>query len=180
MNGFGAPDAGLRDIRGLDAVSAWPLAPGWWVLMLVAMLVVLAVVFRERLPVPALRRSGDWRADARRLLRDLKRRLPGLDGRAAAAEFSELMRRIAMARTARDECAGLSGTAWLDWLSANDPAGFDWREHGRLVVEVPYAPPGVNVDPADMQRLIDAAKVWTMPEAETAPPTAAVPHREAA
>ncbi|RLW54638.1 MAG: hypothetical protein B6D69_04845, partial [gamma proteobacterium symbiont of Stewartia floridana] len=24
----------LRDIRGIDTVSWWPLAPGWWLLLI--------------------------------------------------------------------------------------------------------------------------------------------------
>lgn len=117
---------------------------------------------------------GDWRADARRLLLDLKDRLPGLDGRTAVSEFSELLRRIAMARTARDECAGLSGPDWLEWLGANDPSGFDWCTYGRLIIEVPYAPPGTSVDAEEMRRLIDAAANWLVPDVEESMPSSQI------
>lgn len=165
MNGMAGAD-GLRDIHGLDAVPIWPLGPGWWVLLGgLLLLVVLAWLWR-RVGVPTLPGRRDWRGDARRLLRDLRRRLPALDGRSAAGEFSELMRRIAMARTSRDECAGLSGSAWLEWLSANDPVSFDWQEYGRVLVEIPYAPPGTVVDMDDLRRLIEAAARWVDPPRE--------------
>lgn len=168
MNGLD----GLHDIRGLDPVSIWPLAPGWWLVLGGIVLLVLMLAALRRIPVRALVGRRDWRVDARRLLRDLRRRLPAADGRAAAGEFSELMRRIAMARTARDECAGLSGPAWLEWLGANDPVGFDWKEYGRLLIEIPYAPPGTTVETDDLRRLVEAAGRWVDPPRET---TAAAP-----
>ena len=158
----------LRDIRGLDPPSVWPLAPGWWLVLAVLGLLVLAILLRRRMPLRGLPGRRDWRADARRLLRDLRRRLPVLDGREAAGEFSELMRRIAMARTSRDECAALSGSAWLEWLAENDPAGFDWLEYGRLLTEIPYAPPGTSIDKDDLRRLVQAAARWVAPPREAA------------
>jgi len=170
MNGLGGFD-GLRDIRELDAVSWWPLAPGWWiVLATLAVIALLALWLQRHPPQLPLGRPRDWRVDARRLLRDLRRRLPGLDARNALTEFSELMRRIAMARTARDVCAGLAGSEWLQWLSDHDPVGFDWKEYGRLLTEVPYAPPGVAVDMDDLRRLLDAAGRWVDPPREAAAP----------
>ena len=100
MNGLDpALGEGLRDIRGLDAVPIWPLAPGWWLILAGVVVFVALVLLLRRVPVRGLVLRRDWRADARRLLRELRRRVPGLDGREAASEFSILMRRIAMART---------------------------------------------------------------------------------
>jgi hypothetical protein len=164
MNGLD----GLRDIRGLDPVGIWPLPPGWWLVLGGVVVVALAVLAVRRTSFRPRVRRRDWRADARRLLRDLRRRLPALDGRDAAGEFSELMRRIAMARTARGTCAGLSGPAWLEWLGANDPVGFDWREYGRWLIEIPYAPPGTAVDKDDLRRLLEAAGRWVDPPSEVA------------
>ena len=35
--------AQLRDIRGLDAVSLWPLAPGWWLVVAIIFAALLLV-----------------------------------------------------------------------------------------------------------------------------------------
>ena len=48
----------------------------------------------------------DERGDARRQLRSLKKALPTDDPREVAGKLSELLRRIAMARTRRREAAG--------------------------------------------------------------------------
>lgn len=156
----------LRDIHGLDGIPWWPLAPGWWLVLIGSLLLLLAMwryrsYLRLRLPVPVI---GNWRWDAARRLRDLRRRVPRQDGKASAGELSELLRRIAMARHGRRSCAGLTGPDWLTWLAEHDPTGFDWRDQGRLLLNVPYARPGVTDSAEGLLRLIDAAHTWVAEE----------------
>ena len=150
----------LRDIRGLDPVSWWPPALGWWLLAgLILLLLYLAWRYRASLrlripPIPVLR-IGNWRWDAGRQLRDLRQRAGGQDPKQTAVELSELLRRIAMARLGREACAGLVGEGWLAWLAEQDPKGFDWRTRGRPLLDAPYAPPAPVwvADPLPRQRL---------------------------
>jgi hypothetical protein len=134
----------LRDIHDALGNPWWPLAPGWW-LLLGLIIAVVALGWHARrarpiLPGIPLLRIGDWRWDARRELKRLRRIAPQTSLKARLAELSELLKRVAMARHGRSACAGLHGQAWLDWLSAHDPDGFNWRQHGQLIVSVPYAP----------------------------------------
>ncbi|MCF7978601.1 MAG: DUF4381 domain-containing protein [Chromatiaceae bacterium] len=134
----------LRDIHDALGNPWWPLAPGWWLLLgLTIAAVALGWHYRRARPIlPAipLLRIGDWRWDARRELQRLRRDSGRASLKARLAELSELLKRIAMARHGRSACAGLHGQAWLDWLSAHDPDGFNWRQHGQLIVSAPYAP----------------------------------------
>jgi len=152
----------IRDIHSLDPVGLWPLAPGWWLSLAGALvagwLLFLALRFVWRYPF------FTWHHGARRQLLRLRQRSAAEPVGTVAAEFSELLRRIAIARCGREACAGLAGTAWLDWLSANDPAGFDWRESGRLLLALPYAPPGTPGDADALRQLIDAAVPWARRE----------------
>lgn len=147
----------LRDIRGLDAVSWWPPGPGWWLALGLTAVVLLAAMWYA-----GRRRQvrGPWRGDARRRLRSLRRRLGREQPRPIVDELSELMRRIAIARCGRRDCAGIAGPEWLEWLHENDPSGFDWCARGRLLVELPYAPPEIGADPAQVRELINAALRW--------------------
>ena len=155
----------LRDIQGIQGVPWWPPGPGWWLLAAaVLVLVVSAWRFRAQIrlripPLPVLN-IGSWRWDAARQLRDLRRRAGTQDSKQTAGELSELLRRIAMARLGRDACAGLTGENWLAWLGGNDPKGFDWPRHGRLLLDVPYAPPGKSNRSGELLSLIDAAYDW--------------------
>lgn len=154
----------LRDIRGLDPVGLWPPAPGWLLLLLLLILLplLLPMIARGYRYWRLLARE-DWRRDAVERLHALQRRVAREEPKVVAAELSELLRRIAVARCGRDACAGLHGDRWLDWLADHDPHGFDWRRHGPLLLELPYAPPPVDggADHAvELRELIKATRAW--------------------
>jgi hypothetical protein len=146
--------ARLDDIRGLGHIGWWPLAPGWWGLLALVSLLAGAMYLRRR----AYWRS--WKGDARKALDLLDAQLNSGNRQETAARLSALLRRIAMQRHSRAECAGLWGQDWLRWLTAKDPRGFNWVALGTLLVEAPYAPPGRNCRLKDLKSLISAAKRW--------------------
>ena len=155
----------LRDLHDALGNPWWPLAPGWWLLLLAA-LGALLLLWRWRNRAPWLRlpllRSGDWRWEAARELGRLRRRAADASLKARAEALSELLRRIAIARHGRSACAGLHGSDWLQWLSAHDPAGFDWRHEGDLLLTLPYAPdaPADAARERQLARLIKATERW--------------------
>ncbi len=159
----------LRDIHGLDPLSWWPPAPGWWLLAFSLLLLIwLAWRYRASLrlripPIPVLR-IGSWRWDAARQLRALRQRATTQDPKQTAAELSELLRRIAMARLGRDACAGLTGEAWLAWLTERDPKQFDWRSRGRPLLIAPYAPPLPHLAATRAASLKEAARGASAPQ----------------
>jgi LPXTG-motif cell wall-anchored protein len=153
----------LRDIRGIDSAPWWPPASGWWLVLLGLLLLVLLVVWllRRRRLYPL----GRWQQDARRRLLTLRRRAKRESPKQVAGELSELLRRIAIARCGRQTTAAITGEIWLDWLQSNDSTGFPWREKGRLLLELPYAPPDRSADQTTLAELIDAALHWVSEEA---------------
>jgi Domain of unknown function (DUF4381) len=146
--------AQLYDIRELDPVSWWPVAPGWWVLIALALLAAAAAYWRHW----TYQRS--WQGQTYRAFVALNRQLSGSNAQQIAGALSVLLRRVAMQSFSRAECAGLEGTDWLRWLTAKDPGGFDWVTRGSLLIEAPYAPPGRIYSPQSVKILIDAAKRW--------------------
>ncbi len=159
----------LRDIHGIDPVGWWPPAIGWWLLALGAATAVglLFWLARDLYRYP----WGSWRRDARDRLIRLRRQLKTRPPRETAAELSELMRRIAMARFEREDCASLTGDDWLQWLERHDPIGFPWATHGRPMTRLPYAPgSGKTTDDnaarAGLKLLLDAALRWSAAKAD--------------
>jgi hypothetical protein len=152
-----APDnllAQLYDITGVDYIGWWPLAPGWWAVLALILLLVGGLYWRRR----AYRRS--WKGDAWQALIALDSRLADENAQEVAAALSVLLRRIAMQRFSRAACAGLEGQNWLRWLATKDPKAFDWASHAFLLIEAPYAPPGRTIAPQAVKVLIKAAKRW--------------------
>ena len=123
----------------------------------------VAVALFAAMWVYVLRR--DWQSDARRQLRELGVRVHHAEAKEVVACLSELLRRIAMVRHGRVASASLTGEAWLAWLTTNDPAGFPWLERGRVLIDLPYAPPrdqarAEGIAPNDLLALIEAALPW--------------------
>ena len=148
----------LRDIHGLDVIPWWPLAPGWWYMVGIAGLLLLFIGIRYWL-IYHTDWLG-WRGDARRQLRDLKKALAREDTQVVAGRLSELLRRIAMVRSGRQQAASLTGDTWLHWLGEHDNTGFDWERHGQILLTAPYMPPAMSVKRKELARLIRAATRW--------------------
>jgi len=148
----------LRDIHDLDAIPWWPLATGWWYVIgfVIFISIVIAASYWLMRYAPWL----GWRRDAHRQLRALKKALPSEDPREVAGRLSELLRRIAMARSGRRTAAGLTGENWLHWLAERDRSNFDWEHRGGVLLQAPYMPPEMTVERAELAALIRAAIRW--------------------
>lgn len=147
----------LHDIEGLDAISAWPLAIGWWVLIAVGSCLLFALVVFAIYKL-AFKRS--WRSDSFQKLAFLEKNLSDATARETVIALSEYLRRIALRRFPRKECAGLVGNAWLKWLALHDPKNFDWEKKGSLLIEVPYAPVSSKLPADQIKDLIQAVRDW--------------------
>ena len=153
--------ARMRDIHepGMNSVSWWPPALGWWLLAigLSGLLALLWWAIRNLRAYP----PGTWHRDARNQLLALKKLSRQLSPEQSLRELSELLRRIAVTRLGREQAAGLNGQDWLAWLQRQDPRQFPWEQEAQVLITVPYAPPGhVEVEPTRVITLIDAAMIW--------------------
>jgi hypothetical protein len=97
----------LHDIVVPPAVSMWPLAAGWYVLL--SMVFIVAVYF-------GLRFWRRWQTNGYR--REALRQLAKMDDVFAIAK---LLRRTALAVVPRTELAQKTGMVWADWLASQNP-----------------------------------------------------------
>ena len=152
--------AALRDIHLPEAVSLWPLAPGWWVLLalLAACIAAGAIGWRRR------RRSA--RRAALLLLAEVEDsfRTDG-DTRRLAVSLSSLLRRVALLRFPRRDVASLHGEGWTSFLRAGaNRVGFP-ADVARALEERLYQPahpdrPARLGDRAAADAWIAAAGAW--------------------
>ena len=141
------PNLPLHDIHLPDPVNWWPLAPGWWILCGLLLLLVVAVwefqCFRQR---RRLRRLA---------LRQLEE-LTKLSEILLATALSRLLRQAAISHFSQQDCAGLSGQAWLEFLDQpfnNQPFT---NGVGNCLSDAPYRPE----TQIDSVALIDLCRRW--------------------
>lgn len=145
----------LRDLHLPEAIGWWPLAPGWWFLILV---VVAAIVYLSYRSVRKWRRNAMRRVALRELSRIQKEYRVGVDEITLAIELSELLRRTMLAYAPREEVAGLTGDRWLHWLDLGlDDKPFT-EGAGQNVESLPYRRPDQIEDDVDVEGLIEAIK----------------------
>lgn len=123
----------LRDIRLPEPIGWWPLAPGWWGLLVVCVLAGVALAIFE------IRRRRTLRHLALLELAALKRKLTETaDARKIGVDLAVLLRRVAVRTEERKSLAGRAGLPWAVELSKGE-AGFS-PEIARCLADAPYAP----------------------------------------
>lgn len=146
----------LRDLHLPDAIGWWPLAPGWW-----GVIVVLAIVVGYGLWRAYLQRQ--FNAPRRYAMRELahyeaeylQHRNPVMLGK----QLSELLRRGMLAYAPREEVAGLTGDEWLAWLDHGMPLPYFHTEGGKSLLNLPYRDPDGDFSDVDISALLAAVRM---------------------
>lgn len=146
----------LRDLHLPDPVDWWPLAPGWWI-------VLLAIAAATAYAVWRFYKSRQFNRPRRYALRELARyeaayvehRNPVMLGK----QLSELLRRGMLAYAPRDEVAGLTGESWLAWLDRGMPLPYFNTEGGKSLLQLPYRDPAGDFSDVDIAALLSAVRM---------------------
>lgn len=141
----------LKDIHLPETIGWWPPAPGWWLLPLALILLIVAVRYLYR----RLTRNTAVK-NARKLLMQLRRQ--SLEPSTCLKELSSLLRRTAISRDGRSQVAGLHGQAWLDYLDKNLPDAPFSQGVGRYLGDAHYRP--TLPDDIDVDALFTLCERW--------------------
>lgn len=145
---MGPSELPLRDIHLPEPIGWWPLAPGWWIVMvLVCFTVGLVLWWMKRRQVFAAKRRAIKDFNALVYTRDLspKQQIESL---------SVLLRRVCISEFSRQQVAGLTGNDWLNFLDRQLNDGRFTNGVGKLLVEAPYLP-NLNCDLDPLFKLCD-------------------------
>lgn len=146
----------LRDLHLPEAIGWWPLAPGWWMLMALAVFGLLYLLYRAWLR---------WRSNRPRriALRELKKLRSdyrhGMDAISLSKQLSQLLRRAMLAYVSRDEVAGLTGQSWLEWLDRGLEGQPFTTGAGRLIGSLPYVRTDRSDAEIDIAAVMDAVRL---------------------
>jgi hypothetical protein len=150
----------LAPDRAPPPLGWWPLAPGWWGLLVLLLLgLAMAAWLRKRARRPSVR----WQRAALRELAQLQTvsGQAGIDDAHIAREVQLLLRRYAIARYGRDAVAALSGDTWLTFVVRH--GGSDWAgDSGQALLRCAYgghaAAPNRPASPDDRARWLNGAR----------------------
>ena len=134
----------LRDIHLPDPVSWWPPAPGWWLLLFAISFTVFGFAWlRYRKAGPADAGAQYAKAGIRLLREEYSKHG---DRVKTVRDLSVLLRRITVSIFPRTEAAGLTGTAWLEFLDRSVAGEPFSKGPGRALVTAPYQPRPGDID----------------------------------
>lgn len=110
----------LRGMKLPDPVGWWPLAPGWWILAVLLVVIIWGAVHVLR----TYRESVGYRAGKvlQRLKQDYQQGV--LDKQALLSELNQLLKRTALVRFSANEVARLSGDEWVAFLLKHSKAEY--------------------------------------------------------
>jgi hypothetical protein len=148
----------LKDIHLPSAISWWPLAPGWWIVFGLIILIALAWWFRRHIKAwfaPSLHSIAIGQLDA--ITADYH-----LTTQQKVQRISQLLRQSAISSSPRDEVAGLAGERWLQFLDDNNPEKPFSSGVGRSLIDAPYRPDAE----LDIDALVELARDWFKQNAE--------------
>jgi hypothetical protein len=141
----------LKDIQLPAPVGLWPLAWGWWVLLVVALTALGFILYRRY----QVRLQNRYRLQAIAELQTIKQDYESRqDAAVYLQQINMLLRRCALRLLPRDEIAGLHGEQWLQQLDECCPAcrqGFT-AGPGRALLNGPYQP-NPQIDAENLYRL---------------------------
>ncbi len=144
-----SPELPLRDIHLPLPVSYFPPALGWWLLLIGLPLLAgfgywLYRYFTRNTPVKT----------AKKLLAGLK--ASSIPEQQKIAELAILIRRVAISVAARDNCASLTGQAWLEYLDKSLKNKDFSQGIGQCLIQVNYQQtPSSSVDMNELFKLTE-------------------------
>lgn len=146
----------LRDLHLPEPVGWWPLAPGWWFVLLLA---AAGLVYLGWLAFSRWQHNAPRRFAMRELKRYEAEYLQHGDAVVLGKQLSALLRRGMLAYAPRADVAGLTGEDWLRWLDHGMPLPYFHTEGGKSLLELPYRNPGDDLSDIDVNALLSAVRM---------------------
>lgn len=128
----------LKDIHLPEVIGSWPPAPGWWLMALLTIILLIGGIALYR----RLTRKNAVKS-ARAILKNL-RSTTDAEPLAMLTALSSLLRRVAISRDPRADVASLHGEAWLVYLDRGLPDAPFSSGIGRCLADVHYRSPAAH------------------------------------
>ena len=142
--------ANLKDLQLPEAVSVFPLAPGWYGVIFIIILIMLALSYWQ------IRRLAHQRKVASIVeLLTLIEQQNSSSGTQLLAEVAILLKRVAREKFPEQQPQNLFGEPWLQFLDSSGKTTQFTQGAGRVLLEVYQNKPLENP-----QALFDVVRAW--------------------
>lgn len=147
------PELPLRDIHLPSAIAWWPPAPGWWVLLGIALVFLFCIILLVKyLLKPTLKKQ------ASKQLRTIENVFQKTgNATQCVADLSVFLRHAFLSRGVHSNSAGITGIAWLQLLEQSLDAPEFSQGSGRILLKGPYQE---TVDGAEVDQVIQLCHKW--------------------
>jgi len=146
----------LRDIHLPEPIGWWPLAYGWWLLLVLIMACACGIIWWVK------RRKADPRRYALQSLNDIERQYASSDkspndDQATLIQCNILLKRTALSMYPHEDIARLSGTRWVSFLKQHSQKTDD--DLLNQLVTGPYQASS-SASNIEISRLIQFTRQW--------------------
>lgn len=142
----------LKDIHLPEAISWWPLAPGWYVLIALGLCLITIItyqLFKKYAHALAKKQALKLLAHYQKQYQQ-EHNVP-----LSSAKVTELLRRVALVYFPREQVASLQGEAWLQFLNQTGK-GTNFNSVRKQLLEAPFQADN-NID---LKPLFQQAQQW--------------------
>jgi len=159
--------AKLADIHLPGAINFWPIAPGWWILSALIILVLLIVFIRKARKSHTAPKGPDLKTQALNELRAIKSSYKEQgSAHKTVQQLSIFLRRYALSLYERDNVASLTDEQWLNLLDSlldeqTEEKKFSQpftKNFSQLLTEAPYQSADSPVDPNLLAELFNLSE----------------------
>jgi len=149
----------LRDIHLPEAISWWPIAPGWWIIFASIILIITAIFISRKIYL-----KKQLGREIHTELDDIKRQYKQTKNKSQLAKsLSILLRRANISYYPKTDSAGLIGSEWLTYLDSTMTASSTNKKFqsdiGKVLLSAPYLPDDANLN-FDATKLIHLCESW--------------------
>lgn len=144
--------ASLRDIHLPDAVSWWPPAIGWWIVLalIIASVIFIPKLYRRATYTPLKKVANDTFME---IIKQHKKNNNGLE---FVVNTSQFLRQTAMSYTGREQVAQLTGDKWVQALNNISVKKIFTDSLKQSLIDAPYQ----KDSSVNTEQLINAVQEW--------------------
>ena len=144
-------EALLAQVRDVEApLVASSIAPGWWLLALLALVIACCIYFGTH-----RWRSRLWQRQAKSTAQNIRERVGHDSSAKTLASCSQLARKVVLAVDQREQVASLHGEQWLEKLDDVSKRPEFTQGIGRLLIDQAYQKQP-KISEHDLNELVDS------------------------